>query len=99
MKLNMRHHYTSSNIKILSIIWWKNNNFITLFIELCEHNFPICIWNLHCRIYGIIILNITQVFVLGFTHIFKLLQMCLNFQHKINRNQNISIKIENEKIN
>jgi hypothetical protein len=36
---------------------------------------------------------------LGFTYILKLLHMCFNFEHKINRNQNINIKIENEKIN
>jgi hypothetical protein len=68
MKPNMHHHYTSSNIKILSIICWKNNNFIKLFIELREHNFPICIWNLHCTIYGIIILNITQFFFRVYTY-------------------------------
>jgi hypothetical protein len=45
MKPNMHHHYTSSNIKILSIICWKINNFILLFIVifklLFECNFQI----------------------------------------------------------
>jgi len=35
---------------------------------------------------------------IGFTYIFKLLHMCLNFEHKINRNKNICNKIENDRI-
>jgi hypothetical protein len=37
-------------------------------------------------------------YYLGFTYILKLLHMYLNFGHEMNRNKNIIIKIENEKI-
>jgi hypothetical protein len=73
MKPNMHQHYTSSNIlKYYQKFVGKNNNFITLFIELCEHNFSNLylefalynLWHYHFRY--------NTSYFLGFTYIFKL---------------------------
>jgi len=49
------------------------------FIELHKHKFSICTWKIDCTIYGIIIFNITQVFIWGLhkkiqivAHVFEL---------------------------
>jgi hypothetical protein len=55
------------------------------------HKFSICTWHHHFQY--------NTSYYLGFTYILKLLHMCLNFEHKINKKINIIIKIENDKIN
>jgi len=65
------------------------------FIELPQHklyleNWLSNLWHHHFQY--------NTSFYLWFTYIFKLLHMCLNFEHKINKNKNICITIDNDKI-
>ncbi len=80
--ININIKIQNDKIKLNVQIW-----IITFFIEFHEHKFFICTWNLHCTIYGIIIIDIKKKYSLGFTHSLKLLDMCFNFEHKINKNK------------
>ncbi len=70
------------------------------FIELRKHKFSICTWkNWLYNLWPHHHFQYNTSFYFGFTYKnFKLLHMCLNFENTINRNININIKIENDKI-